>query len=149
LITNHFSNGSIDYLSNLIDLSRVDNILLILDLSEESCNAIQMILSSLFNRTSNLQSLHLSSTRSAKLILYWKIISPIIPNQVKNLTFDIFFEGEIQWILDRFENFSSITFQSKSHNHSIFDQIIDKITNKRKNFTYLKNYEYASVWFGE
>jgi hypothetical protein len=149
LVTNHFSNGSIDYISSLIDLSHVETISVTLDLSEESCNAIQMVLRTLFDLTFNLQSLHFCSTRLENLTRYWKIMSLIIPKRVKHLIFDIVATNEVQWIIDTFENFSSITFQSKASDMSIFINIFDGIKTKGKDFTFYKNSEYVSFWFGE
>jgi len=152
LITNDFSNGSIDYLSNLIDFSHLDTLSLTLDLCEQSFKNITTIVNTLFDRTYNIQSLNLRSTRSKNLVEYLQILYPMISNQVKHLTFEIENVHELQWIFDRFENVSSITFQSKTGFLSRFDQIIEELKKQGRDFTYHKNNimpTYASIWFGK
>jgi hypothetical protein len=151
LITNDFSNGSIDYLSNLIDFSHLDTLSLTLDLCEQSFKNISTIINTLFDRTYNIQSLDLRSTRSKNLVEYLQILYPMISNQVKHLTFEIENVHELQWIFDRFENVSSITFQSKMVYLSRFDQIIEELKKQGRDFIY-HNYimpTYASIWFGK
>jgi hypothetical protein len=58
-------------------------------------------------------------------------------------------QHEIEWILDRFENFSSITFQSKTNYLLVFHETIATVTKKGKDFTCSKTHDYASFWFGE
>ncbi len=151
MITNDFSNGSIDYLSNLIDFSHLDTLSLTLDLCEQSFKNISTIINTLFDRTYNIQSLDLRSTRSKNLVEYLQILYPMISNQVKHLTFEIENVHELQWIFDRFENVSSITFQSKMVYLSRFDQIIEELKKQGRDFIY-HNYimpTYASIWFGK
>jgi hypothetical protein len=149
LITNDFSNGSIDYLSSLIDLSHLDTLSLTLDLCEQSFKNISTIINTLFNQTYNVQSIDLRSTRLKNLIEYLKIICPMISKQVKHLTVDIGSTNEMEWILDRFENFSSITFQAKMHYSPQFDQVIQGFNRKRRDFTFYKDYMHLSFWFGK
>ncbi len=132
-----------------MDFSHLDTLSLILDLSEQSLNNIITIISSLFNRTYNVQSIALRSTRSKNLIECLEIVCPIISNQMKHLTVDIKNTNEIQWILDRFENFSSITFQTSISYSSQFDQIIEEFKGKGRDFTYYKDSMYESFWFGK
>jgi hypothetical protein len=68
---------------------------------------------------------------------------------MKHLTVDIDSINEIQWILDRFENFSSITFQTKINYVLQLDQIIEGFNRKGRDFTYYKHSRYASFWFGK
>jgi len=68
---------------------------------------------------------------------------------MKHLTVDIKNTNEIQWILDRFENFSSITFQTSVSYSSQFDQIIEEFKGKGRDFTYYKDIMYVSFWFGK
>lgn len=151
MITNDFSNGSIDYLSSLIDFSHLDTLSLTLDLSEQSFKNIGIIINTLLDRTYNVQSIHLYSTRSKNFIEYLQIISPMISNQVKQLTVTVDIENarEIQWILDRFEKFSSITFRSKNSSLQ-FDQIIEELNRRGRDFTYdNKCGTWSSFWFGK
>jgi pantothenate kinase len=149
VITNDFSNGSIEYLSSLIDLSHLDTLSLTSDLYEQSFKNISAIINTLLNRTYNVQSINLCFTRLHNLIEYLDIVFPMISKQVKHLTVDIRSTDEMEWILDRFENFSSITFRAKTQCSSQFDQIIQEFNRKRRDFTFYKGYMYLSFWFGK
>lgn len=149
MITNDFSNSFVDYLSSLIDFSHLDTLSLILDLNGQSFKNISIIINSLFNRAYNVQSIILGSTRLTNLIEYLEILCPMMSNQVKHLTVDIEGTREMEWILDRFENFSSITFQTKIYNLLQFDQITAGLERRRRDFSCYKGWLYASYWFGK
>ncbi len=150
MLANDFSNGSIDYLSSLVEFSHLDTLSLTLNLSEESFNSIKTIVNNLLDRTYNIQSIHLRSTRSKDIVEYLKIICPMILNQVKHLTLDIENMHEIRCILGQFENFSSIKFEWKISDSSVFHHAIEELNRKGRDFTYFRDpWMNASFWFGK
>ena len=145
-ITKNFTNDSIDYLSSLVNLTNVDSVTLNLDLSEESLNGIQTSLSSFFDRARAIQSIQFQSTRSKQLIQYLKIIRCRIPKQVRNVIIELRNENGIDWILDQFENFSSITLQGQGDYVAFSNKITEKLKEKGRVFTCSVNIVYASFW---
>lgn len=146
IINENFSTNSIDYLSSLVNLSHVDTISLNLDLSQDSFIGIRPILEKFFDQIFSVQSIQFRSSRLEQLVDYLKIVRPIIPTQVKNITVDIVNGSGIDWILDQFQNFSSITFQGQGEYRSFSQQISDKLTKKIRVFTLHGSDAYASYW---
>ncbi len=150
-INNNFSNDSIDYLSTLIDLRKLDTLSLTLDLFLESFMNILSNFNNLLSRTCNVKSINLRFANVAlrKFIEYIETVCPVLPCQVKHLTIDMDHKISIQTILDRFENFSSVTFRSTIKLSIEFDNIIEEFKQKERDFVYRKNLNYVSFWFGK
>lgn len=146
MITNDFSNNSINYLSSLIDFSHLDALSLTLDLSDQSFKNITSVMNNLFDQTYNIQSIDISSTRSKNLVNYLEIIFPMIPNQVKHFIVEIDTVRDIDWISPRLEKFSSIVLKSKTDYQSNYERIIQEFEKQGRDLTYYKASMCLNIW---
>jgi len=149
VITNQFSNGSIDYLSTLIDFSLLDTLSLTLDLRQQSLKSILIIINNLLDRVSNIQSIKLHSPRYFNSTQCIEAICSMLSNRVKHLTIDSTRTDKVQLIVDRFRNFSSITFRLTNNSWPQFDAISDNLTKTGRDFIFHKYAGFASFWFGK
>lgn len=149
MITNQFSNDSIDHLSNFIDFLHLDTLSLTLDLSIESFKDLNTIINNLLDRTCNIQTVDIRCTRWNNLVKYFEIIFPMMCNQVKHLIIEISNKMDIEWIVKRCEQFSTISLVSNASYLSNHEQILNELEKQGREFTTLKNVVNTHIWFGK
>ncbi len=149
VITNQFSNGSIDCLSTLIDFSLLDTLSLTLDLCQQSLKNILTIINNLLDRVCNIQSIKLHSPRYFNPTECIEAICSMLSNRVKHLTVDSTRTDQVQLILDRLENFSSITFRLTDDSRPQLNALTDKLTKNGRDFIFHEYAGFASFWFGK
>ncbi len=148
MITNQFSNGSIDYLSTLIDFSLLDTLSLTLDLCQQSLKNILTIIHNLLDRICNIQSIKLHSSRYLNPTECIEAICSMLSNRVKHLIIDSTRTDETQLIGDRFRNFSSITFRF-IYEWPQLNALGDKLTKNGRDFIFHEYAGFSSFWFGK
>ncbi|CAF4670363.1 unnamed protein product [Rotaria sp. Silwood1] len=139
----------VEFLSKIIDLSRLDKITFNPDLNHQSIHNTLNNIHILMGLAYNLNTLAIHPYSSYDDIINMEDICSIIPYHVKYLEVTINDINSMKVILDHHEHLWSLTLLASSDRSMPWSDFIEELIYRKKDFVYWESYYSLHIWFGQ
>lgn len=141
--------GSLRFISNLIDLSKIEKFTLIIGNTFSISSESMMNIEKLFKLTKNIHSLKLAFATRYNITIsdfYFTQMCRVIPNHVKHLTIQVSSRSQMQNIVRQMKYCSSITFEYTYYSDQSSEIHIDWLEHENGYDTYRLSSTSLSLW---
>jgi hypothetical protein len=147
-VDQEWSSECIQYLSTLLDLSRLDKLTFNPDFNptyiRNTLHNINILMELVYNL--NTLALHPYSSYDSTIIM--ENICTIIPHHIKHLEVTIKDIDTMKIILDHHEHLWSLTLLASSDRSMPWSEFIEELINRKKDFVHWESYYSLRIWFG-
>lgn len=146
-VDQEWSSECIQFLSTILDLSRLEKLCMNPDLNlrcfRNTVDNINILMGLVYNL--NTLAIHpYSSCHNIKII---KNLCAIIPHHIKYLELTIKDIDTMKMILDHHQYLWSLTLLASSDQSMPWSQFIEELINRKKDFVYWESYYSLRIWF--
>lgn len=148
-IDNQWPSGSLRYISNLIDLSKIEKLTLTIGDSFPVSSESVLNIKKLFQLIKKNHSLKLSLASRFNISIndfYFTSICPIIPNHVKHLTIQISKTNQMRTVIEQMKYCSSIRFEYTYYSDQSSQIHMDWLARENNNHSYRMEQTSLSLW---
>ncbi|CAF1091508.1 unnamed protein product [Adineta ricciae] len=142
-----WSINYVQHLSNIVDLSRMENFTFNPDLNPALIDGTIDSISTLMALSANLSTLAIhpySSSSDGSMLI--KELYNIIPHHIKYLEITIRDIDSMKMILDHHEHLWSLTLLASSDQALPWTEFIEELKNRKRDFTYWQSYYSLHIW---
>ncbi|CAF3711202.1 unnamed protein product [Rotaria sordida] len=148
-VDQEWSKECVEFLSKIINLSRLDKITFNPDLNPNSIHNTLNNIHILMKLAYNLSTLAIHPYSSYNDIINMEIICSMIPHHIKYLELTIRDINSMKIILDHHEQLWSLTLLASSDRSTPWSDFIDELIYRKKYFVYWQSYYSLHIWFGQ
>ncbi|CAF3599228.1 unnamed protein product [Rotaria sordida] len=148
-VDQEWSKECVEFLSKIIDLSRLDKITFNPDLNPNSIHNTLNNIHILMKLAYNLSTLAIHPYSSYNDIINMEIICSMISHHIKYLELTIRDINSMKVILDHHEHLWSLTLLASSDRSTPWSDFIDELIYRKKDFVYWQSYYSLHIWFGQ
>ncbi|CAF3039806.1 unnamed protein product [Rotaria sp. Silwood2] len=148
-VDQEWSLECVEFLSKIIDLSRLDKITFNPDLNHKSIhntlNSIQILMGLAYN----LSTLAIHPYSSYDDVIDMENICSMIPYHIKYLEVTVKDINSMKMIVNHHEHLWSLTLLASSDRSMPWSDFIEELIDRKKDFVYWESYYSLHIWFGQ
>jgi hypothetical protein len=148
-VDQEWSSDYVQYLSTLLDLSRLDKLSINPDLNTKSIHNTIENINILMGLVNNLNTLAIHPYSSYDGIIIIENICAIIPDHIKYLEVTVKDIDTMKMILDHHKHLWSLTLLASSDRSMPWSEFIEELINRKKDFVYWESYYSLRIWFDQ
>lgn len=148
-VDQEWSSECIRFLSNIVDLSRLEKITFNPDLNQQTIHNTSENILMLMAFAYNLNTLAIHPYSSYGNMVSMDIICSFIPRHIKHLEITVQDINDMRTILDHHERLWSLTLLAFSDRSIPWSEFVQELIYRKKDFVYWESYYSLRIWFGQ